>query len=164
MFLWGAAGSESAIPNPSDAARSTKHTGDLLRRFKELRLDVRHEYQEQPAMTQPEADLRVSSIFLPMLHPRGCAVACFQPMPLGHMNSEVCQAASAFSQGLALPSSSWLFQSAHWQLPCKRGTAVHRAEDLSACRDSFSPSSHLGPENIESDASSSTQQSSCSGS
>ncbi|KAK9866902.1 hypothetical protein WJX84_001593 [Apatococcus fuscideae] len=51
-------GSESAIPNPSDAARSTRHTGDLLRRFKELRLDVRQEYQEQPALTQAEIDLR----------------------------------------------------------------------------------------------------------
>ena len=43
------AGQERSIPAPSEAAQSTKASGDLLRRFKELRESLRNEYSEPPS-------------------------------------------------------------------------------------------------------------------
>ena len=53
------AGQERSIPAPSEAAQSTKASGDLLRRFKELRESLRNEYSEPPSLSQSEVDLRV---------------------------------------------------------------------------------------------------------
>ncbi len=52
------AGSEGAIPAPAQAAQSTKATGDLLRRFKELGQSVRNDYKEPPALDDNETMLR----------------------------------------------------------------------------------------------------------
>ena len=56
------AGQERSIPAPSEAVQSTKASGDLLRRFKELRESLRNEYSEPPMLTETEAQLRVSAL------------------------------------------------------------------------------------------------------
>ena len=43
-------------PSPTEAATNTKHTSDLLRRFKELRV---REPKDPAALDQPEIDLKV---------------------------------------------------------------------------------------------------------
>ncbi len=45
---------------PTEAAQNPKHTSDLLRRFKEMGLSMRHEYREPAELDQIETDLRVS--------------------------------------------------------------------------------------------------------
>ena len=52
------AGSEGAIPAPADAAKSTKATGDLLRRFKEMGQSMRNDYKEPPPLDDAETSLR----------------------------------------------------------------------------------------------------------
>lgn len=54
------AGSEGAIPAPADAAKSTKATGDLLRRFKEMGQSMRNDYKEPPPLDDAETNLRAS--------------------------------------------------------------------------------------------------------
>lgn len=51
------AGQDPAAPSPTEAATNTKHTSDLLRRFKELTVK---EPKDPAAFDQPEIDLRVS--------------------------------------------------------------------------------------------------------
>ncbi|KAK9835396.1 hypothetical protein WJX81_006991 [Elliptochloris bilobata] len=51
-------GSEGAIPAPAEAAKSTKATGDLLRRFKELGQSMRNDYKEPPPLDDAETNLR----------------------------------------------------------------------------------------------------------
>ena len=51
------AGPAPAAPSPTEAATNTKHTSDLLRRFKELTVK---EPTDPAALDQPEIDLRVS--------------------------------------------------------------------------------------------------------
>lgn len=48
-------GQDSAAPSPTEAATNTKHTSDLLRRFKELTVK---ESTDPAALDQPEIDLR----------------------------------------------------------------------------------------------------------
>ena len=56
--VWGCTvGQDSAAPSPTEAATNTKHTSDLLRRFKELTVK---ESTDPAALDQPEIDLRVS--------------------------------------------------------------------------------------------------------
>lgn len=50
-------GQDPAAPSPTEAATNTKHTSDLLRRFKELRV---REGKDLAALDQPEIDLKVS--------------------------------------------------------------------------------------------------------
>ena len=52
------AGSEGAIPAPADAAKSTRATGDLLRRFKEMGQSMRNDYKEPPPLDDAETNLR----------------------------------------------------------------------------------------------------------
>ena len=54
-----AAGQERSIPAPSEAAQSTKASGDLLRRFKEMKQSLTNELQEAPVLTDAEVALRV---------------------------------------------------------------------------------------------------------
>ncbi len=51
------AGQDPAAPSPTEAATNTKHTSDLLRRFKELTVK---EPKDPAGLDQPEIDLRVS--------------------------------------------------------------------------------------------------------
>ena len=53
-------GQDRAIPTPTESAQATKATGDLLRRFKEMRQSVKNEHIEQPRFDTEEATLRVS--------------------------------------------------------------------------------------------------------
>ena len=53
-------GQDRAIPGPTEAAQSTKSTGDLLRRFKEMGQSVRNDYREPPVLSDTEVHLRVS--------------------------------------------------------------------------------------------------------
>ena len=53
------AGQERSIPAPSEAAQSTKASGDLLRRFKEMKQSLTNELQEAPVLTDAEVALRV---------------------------------------------------------------------------------------------------------
>ena len=50
------AGQDAAAPSPTEAAQNTKHTSDLLRRFKELTVK---ETKDATSMDQSEVDLRV---------------------------------------------------------------------------------------------------------
>lgn len=50
------AGQDAAAPSPTEAAQNTKHTSDLLRRFKELTVK---ETKDASCMDQSEIDLRV---------------------------------------------------------------------------------------------------------
>lgn len=52
------AGQDPAAPSPTEAATNTKHTSDLLRRFKELTVK---EPKDPAGLDQPEIDLRVST-------------------------------------------------------------------------------------------------------
>ena len=47
---------------PTEAAQNPKHTSDLLRRFKEMGLSMRHEYREPAELDQTETDLRVRQL------------------------------------------------------------------------------------------------------
>jgi sorting nexin-1/2 len=51
-------GSEGTGITPTEAAQSTKHTSDLLRRFKEMGLSMKQEYREPAVLDQQETDLR----------------------------------------------------------------------------------------------------------
>ena len=53
------AGQERSIPNPSEVEKSTKASGDLLRRFKEMKQSLTNELQEAPVLTDDEVALRV---------------------------------------------------------------------------------------------------------
>ena len=55
----GAPGQDRAIPGPAEATQSTKSTGDLLRRFKEMGQSVRNDYREPPILSDTEVTLRV---------------------------------------------------------------------------------------------------------
>ena len=57
QLLHDVAGQDPAAPSPTEAATNTKHTSDLLRRFKELTVK---EPKDPGALDQPEIDLRVS--------------------------------------------------------------------------------------------------------
>ena len=57
------AGQEGAIAAPAEAAQSTKHTGDLLRRFKEYATSVKEGMKaEPPPLTEEETALRNEKI------------------------------------------------------------------------------------------------------
>ena len=56
-LLCACAGQDPAGPSPTEAATNTKHTSDLLRRFKELTVK---EPKDPAGLDQPEIDLRVS--------------------------------------------------------------------------------------------------------
>ena len=49
---------------PTEAAQNPKHTSDLLSRFKEMGLRMRHEYREPAELDQIETDLRVRNLGL----------------------------------------------------------------------------------------------------
>ncbi len=56
-------GQEGAITAPSEAAQSTKHTSDLLRRFKEYATSVKEGMKaEPPPLTDEETTLRNEKI------------------------------------------------------------------------------------------------------
>ena len=57
------AGQERAIPTPTESAQSTRATGDLLRRFKEMRQSVKNEHIEAPRLDAEETSLRVRRRF-----------------------------------------------------------------------------------------------------
>ena len=71
QLLFDVAGQDPAAPSPTEAATNTKHTSDLLRRFKELTVK---EPKDPGALDQPEVDLRVSfhlkkaDMVVPFLH------------------------------------------------------------------------------------------------
>ena len=57
------AGQEGAIAAPAEAAQSTKHTSDLLRRFKEYATSVKEGMKAEPAaLTDEETALRNEKI------------------------------------------------------------------------------------------------------
>lgn len=57
------AGQEGAIAAPAEAAQSTKHTSDLLRRFKEYATSVKEGMKaEPPPLTDEETMLRNEKI------------------------------------------------------------------------------------------------------
>ena len=57
------AGQEGAIAAPAEAAQSTKHTSDLLRRFKEYATSVKEGMKaEPPPLTEEETALRNEKI------------------------------------------------------------------------------------------------------
>lgn len=56
-----AAGQDRGIPGPAEAAQSTKASGDLLRRFKEMGQAVRNDYREPPILSDTEVGLRVTA-------------------------------------------------------------------------------------------------------
>ena len=57
------AGQEGAITAPAEAAQSTKHTSDLLRRFKEYATSVKEGMKaEPPPLTEEETALRNEKI------------------------------------------------------------------------------------------------------
>lgn len=81
-------GQDPAAPSPTEAATNTKHTSDLLRRFKELTVK---EPKDLSGLDQPEVDLRVRA-FSTKLHsalqaapstPKLC-VASDLAMPIMH--------------------------------------------------------------------------------
>ena len=56
-------GQEGAITAPAEAAQSTKHTSDLLRRFKEYATSVKEGMKaEPPPLTEEETALRNEKI------------------------------------------------------------------------------------------------------
>jgi len=78
------AGQDPAAPSPTEAATNTKHTSDLLRRFKELTVK---EPKDPGALDQPEIDLRVShhlstiDLVVPFLHYVLCIVQLHATCP-----------------------------------------------------------------------------------
>ena len=57
------AGQEGAIAAPAEAAQSTRHTSDLLRRFKEYATSVKEGMKAEPApLTDAETALRNEKI------------------------------------------------------------------------------------------------------
>lgn len=52
-------GGDRAIPAPQEAAQSTKRSGDLLRRFRELGTSIKGEFKKTTVLSSDEAALRV---------------------------------------------------------------------------------------------------------
>lgn len=54
-------GQDPAAPSPTEAATNTKHTSDLLRRFKEMTVK---EPKDLAGLDQSEIDLKVRSLIM----------------------------------------------------------------------------------------------------
>jgi len=121
----GRAGTEGAIPAPADAAKSTRATGDLLRRLKELGTAVRNDYKEPPVMDEAETTLRARG----PPPPRAPAQAPHKrSRPRAHAASSAPGPAAPSNQLLALcgvTGAAWAPARAHASsAPPRRGRAA----------------------------------------
>ena len=77
-FWYMCVGQDPAAPSPTEAATNTKHTSDLLRRFKEMTVK---EPKDLASLDQSEIDLRVGSPIMGQLshckyHSKICPATC----------------------------------------------------------------------------------------